>query len=368
MRRWVSRSLALGLLLATLGISSRGADALAPQVAKLQLELVEAIQAGDHAKAVTVGKKIVELAPQDADAHYNLACAWGRQGDRELAIASLAKAIERGYSDPAYLKTEEDFAALREDPRFVEFQKGARANDLKGGFEKGAELPGVKTVEEHPEGGLRYRLRMSPQATEAKPNRLIVWFHPSGGSMNGVVDRFVPLLLEHGFALLVTTKKQLAGWDEREVERLLELTLPEVEKVAGLDASKPLLMGFSAGGQVALKEWAKKPGAFSGLILNAAYPMDAEKQIRGEVVPMELPKGEELKKVPMFVLMGDQDGGAKIWKAVEQDWKKAGVPLTLRWVPGAKHQWLFDKTQTEELGKWLSALAAGKVPADKPAP
>ena len=49
------------------------------------------------------------------------------------------------------------------------------------GYRPGKEIAGVKTGEDFPEGGLRYRLRMDPEATAEKPNKLIVWLHPSGG-------------------------------------------------------------------------------------------------------------------------------------------------------------------------------------------
>ena len=88
---------------------------------------------------------------------------------------------------------------------------------------------------------------------------------------------------------------------------------------------------------------------------------------RNEVVPSKLPAGDALKSVPMFVLVGEEDGGSSVWKQVEADWRKAGVPLTIDYVAGGKHEWLLREKQAEALVKWLEDVAAGKLPG-APAP
>ena len=66
---------------------------------------------------------------------------------------------------------------------------------------------------------------------------------------------------------------------------------------------------------------------------------------------------------PMFVLVGEQDGGSALWKSAQQSWAQGGVPLTVHYVPDKGHQWLFGKAQVTELEKWLEQVAAGKLPS-----
>lgn len=366
------RSLVVAVLLAALSVCASihaedGAPAAPPNKGALQRELHQAFAQQDYKTALEKCQALVAIEPEDNTAHYNLACAQARLGKKDDAFASLAKAIEKGYNDPGHMKEDEDLNSLHDDKRFEELSAKARENEKKGGWEKGAEIEGVKTVEDMPEGGLRYRLRMSPDATKDKPNRLVVWLHPSGGSMNQVAEAMSKFFIKRGFALLVLTKKQWAGWAGPEMDALIKKTLPEVGKIEGLDAARPIFMGFSAGGQAALSQWGDDPTVAGGLVLDAAYPIDMQAYMQRQTKVMAIPNNEAVKKVPMFVLVGDQDGGHQVWKKCEADWRKAGIPLTIEYVAGGRHQWLMGKSQTEALGKWLEEIAAGKIPADKPA-
>lgn len=322
--------------------------------------------AKDYPAALTACRELIKLEPDSNEAHYNLACALARNDDKDGALASLAKSVELGFSDADHIGEDDDLASLHSDARFDAAVKKAREKEKGGDYEKGAEIPGVKTVENYPDGGLRYRVRMSENAEE-KPNRLIVWLHPSGGSMNRQIESMAPLFVKHGYALLVVTKKQWMGWMGPESEKLINKTLPNAAKIKGIDASKPILMGFSAGGQAALELYFDKPAIFGGLVLDAAYPLDMEKRQQGKNEIHALPKDEAVQKVPMFVLVGDKDGGSQVWKNAEPAWREAGVPLTIRYVPNGVHQWLFGKSQVADLEEWLTQIADGKLPAD-PAP
>jgi predicted esterase len=235
---------------------------------------------------------------------------------------------------------------------------GARENDRTGGpwpVHQGEPLAGVKTVEGFPEGGLRYRVRMPPDASREKPARLILWLHPSFSLANTPVERMAPLFAQRGFALLVPTQKEVEGWAEKDSRKFLEVTLPAVGKLEGLDARKPVLMGFSAGGQVALTEWGKDPGRWGGLILDAAYPLLGEgPDARGEWAMRPVPDSSAVSEVPIFVLVGTEDGWS--WQRAEPTWKQAGVPLTVHYIQGRGHEWLFDAPEAREILTWLEQL------------
>jgi len=335
------------------------------KTAQLQKQIGELFRDKKYEEAADKCRELTRLLPEQPAAHYNLACALARLGKADDALACLGKAIEAGYADPTHMRGDDDLSSLREDKRFAELLTKARANRQKLiarlPYDKGADIQGVKTVEGNPEDGLRYRLRLSEKATPEKPHRLIVWLHPSGGSMNSTVEALAPRLTERGFALLVLTQKQFTGWSADDARSLTEKTLPDVARMKEIDVGKPLLLGYSAGGQMALELWYASPEKWGGLVLDAAYPV---KQENGKYVPRALPKNDGIKKVPLLVLVGDKDGGSPLWKKLTPDWREAGVPLTIRHIEGKGHTWLFGKAEVALLETWLADVAAGKLPSD----
>jgi hypothetical protein len=66
-------------------------------------------------------RRILEDAIAQADLpaiHYHLACVEARAGNRERALGELSVAIERRPRLLAPAQTEDDFASIRDDPRF----------------------------------------------------------------------------------------------------------------------------------------------------------------------------------------------------------------------------------------------------------
>jgi Flp pilus assembly protein TadD len=87
---------------------------------------------GSTAKGLEVDRSLVRLAPQNATAHYNLACSLALTGDIALAIASLERAIELGYDDAEFMSRDADLAALRGDARFEMLVRHLRERALGG--------------------------------------------------------------------------------------------------------------------------------------------------------------------------------------------------------------------------------------------
>jgi tetratricopeptide (TPR) repeat protein len=73
---------------------------------------------GCYADGLKIDRRIVDLRPHDALAHYNLACSYSLLKKVDLALRTLRKAIELGYHDFRYLREDRDLDALRKDPRF----------------------------------------------------------------------------------------------------------------------------------------------------------------------------------------------------------------------------------------------------------
>ncbi|HZE88625.1 MAG TPA: hypothetical protein VE404_03710 [Verrucomicrobiae bacterium] len=218
-----------------------------------------------------------------------------------------------------------------------------------------AREPASKIIEGSPERGLPYRLTMAQDATEAKASRVVVWLHPSGGPFIRKVEELAPVFLKHRLALLVITEKEsFKGWTREDALRLFGVTLPEVAGITGIDARRPLLMGFSAGGQLALKLWHIRPADFGGFILDAAYPTESHEN--GDQTVLDPPAADGVTSVPLFVLVGAKDDGSDLWRKTARSWRKAGVPLTIRYVRGKVHEWLFGEEEIAALDAWLSTV------------
>ena len=184
----------------------------------------------------------------------------------DAAIADLAKAVENGFDDPSHMDVDEDLASIRKDKRFADLLATAKLNERAGGgkYEKGEDIAGVKTVEGFPEGGLRYRIRIPKDATAEKPAKLMIWLHPSGGSMNAQIEKMAPEFAAHGYALMVFSQKQFMGWTNEEADALVNKTLPALKAYKEIDRERPVLLGYSAGGQLALKLWQDHPARGRG--------------------------------------------------------------------------------------------------------
>jgi len=337
---------------------------------QLQQQTAKAFLDKEYEKAADLCRTTIELAPKRPDGYYNLACAMARLGKLQEALDNVTKSIERGYDEYDHMEADDDLKALRDDEKLSEAFKALMAKgkaDIEKTVLKYEEMPGVKTVVRQPKGGLWYRLRMSPDATKDKPNKLIIWLHPSGGLANTLVEPMSQMFLKHGYALAVFIKKNAGGWSTDDANMLMNKTLPDMAAIDGLDASKPILMGFSAGGQMALMLYCDSPGKFGGLIVDAAYPVIPTPQ---GYEAMKLPDKPEIADVPILAVVGLADGGSKVWQKVEPKWLEKKVPLTVIYVPGAPHAWLLSErfpSERKVLDKWLEAVAAGKKPASQPA-
>lgn len=73
---------------------------------------------GRYAEGLQVDKRLVQLRPNDALAHYNLACSFALLKRADQAIKTLRRAVELGYHDFRYMREDHDLDGIRHDPRF----------------------------------------------------------------------------------------------------------------------------------------------------------------------------------------------------------------------------------------------------------
>lgn len=73
---------------------------------------------GRYADGLKLDRRLVELRPKDALAHYNLACSYSLLKKMEPGLRALRKAIELGYRDFRYMREDPDLAFVRKDAKF----------------------------------------------------------------------------------------------------------------------------------------------------------------------------------------------------------------------------------------------------------
>jgi hypothetical protein len=76
------------------------------------------LDAGQPDRGAAVFLEALERHPGNPNVLYNLACFESLAGRTEDALGHLAQAVERDQRMREWARTDEDFAAIRDDPRF----------------------------------------------------------------------------------------------------------------------------------------------------------------------------------------------------------------------------------------------------------
>jgi predicted esterase len=216
----------------------------------------------------------------------------------------------------------------------------------------------LRVVDGDAPGGFPYRVWVPAGADPARPPRLAIWLHPSTAGFVSQAGELAPGLAARGFALLAVTGKNWAGWTGAEAQRLLDATVPYAALHAGVDRRRPLLVGFSAGGQMALLLWRQAPAAFRGAAVTGAEPVTFGPG--GSSREMEPPAPGGPAPSPLFVLEGAEEPGARMWRGVAADWRAAGVRLELRIAAGRGHEWMLGEGDDREAFlRWVETLDRG---------
>lgn len=87
----------------------------------LQMLASALAKAGRFDEALAVDRKILQIAPKDPTAHYNLARSYSNLNDMDRAFEALEKAFECGYRDYKGLLRDRHLENVRRDPRFQKF-------------------------------------------------------------------------------------------------------------------------------------------------------------------------------------------------------------------------------------------------------
>ena len=91
-------------------------------------ELAESLRRrGQRDEALRVALHGLARHPRHADGHDVLARIYAKSGDLDHALAYLRKAMEDGYKEIDSVYQDQEFAALRKDPRFAELMSSKPA-------------------------------------------------------------------------------------------------------------------------------------------------------------------------------------------------------------------------------------------------
>lgn len=74
---------------------------------------------GRIADGLKMDRKLVRYLPENATAHYNLACSLALSKRPADALRSLRRAIELGYQDIDWLRQDPDLSELKAHPDFA---------------------------------------------------------------------------------------------------------------------------------------------------------------------------------------------------------------------------------------------------------
>ena len=73
---------------------------------------------GRVADGLRMDRKLVKLQPDNATAHYNLACSLALSKRKSDAIRELQQAVKLGYRDFDWMQQDPDLEGLKRDPQF----------------------------------------------------------------------------------------------------------------------------------------------------------------------------------------------------------------------------------------------------------
>ncbi len=76
-------------------------------------------KAGRISDGLRMDRKLVRLQPDNATAHYNLACSLALIERPTEALRTLEKAVALGYDDADWMAKDPDLKSLCEEPRYT---------------------------------------------------------------------------------------------------------------------------------------------------------------------------------------------------------------------------------------------------------
>jgi predicted esterase len=199
-----------------------------------------------------------------------------------------------------------------------------------------------------------YRLYPAKVGADEKPS-LLVWLHPAGAAANQLVVPWQPQLAELGYALMLPRTTQPNTWRREDVKALVAFIDHAVAN-HGVDASKVVLLGYSAGGQVACHVAMRHADRVAGVVAMSGLPTRSLRDQRA-LMPPEKHKDS----LAYFLLVGEDEARlTSASQAAQMQMLVAGFSVRVRVVQGAGHA--FHDSERGAVLEWLKTVRAGKRP------
>jgi len=103
-----------------LAVGGRRGEAYRPGPGAAAEGFFDAYKAKDYSTALEATNRGLEAYPGNAFLLYNVACMSALLGDRETALTALAESVAKWEPYKELARGDDDFVALRDDPKFVE--------------------------------------------------------------------------------------------------------------------------------------------------------------------------------------------------------------------------------------------------------
>lgn len=102
-----------------LAVGAKPGEAYRPSPWEFSFRAVAALRAGRKDEAEAIAAEARELYPDEPNTLYNTACFEALRGEHEAALEDLARAVELDADFAGYAREDDDFATIRDDPRFL---------------------------------------------------------------------------------------------------------------------------------------------------------------------------------------------------------------------------------------------------------
>ena len=373
MRRWNVAGAAVAAFCSVLmGVGSAATSE------QIEQRALEAMGAGNYAKALGLWQEVLERSPGQLQALYNLACCYSRTGELDQAALRLEEAYEAGMNDLEFLQSDPDLEALRES------RKGRALIDrLVSDAEQLRRLRGDPGYFEAPVLG-GFRVVVPPDLKVNTEYPLVIILHGHGANPEnyvGIFERFAsslevivvapygpyPIPTERGqghswypapwfFLELIRTGTSTGDRAQRRKEIELQeeavsrnFVLAAIDQVSGefpVDPDRVFLMGHSEGGVLAYGLALEHPDLFRGLIVVGARLRESD------ATPEILTASAGRLEVMICHSPGDQAIGIDHAEAAAGTLKEAGVQSKIFRYEGG-HGLTAELVKT--IGRWIAA-------------
>jgi len=214
--------------------------------------------------AVAAYTRVLELVPHEITTLFARARANARLGRTADALKDLTEAVENGWNDVDPLLQNEEFTALRDDPRFKAIVEDTRKADAE-----------------------RFAIYVPSNVDCKQPRPLIVAFHGRGENQRYFLNTWTAAAERMGAIIVAPRGIRRGGnkltnvWEQPRASKGNDIDLAACKKITDeaiaavrakckIDEKQIVLAGYSQGGAVALALLADEPARYAGAFVAAS--------------------------------------------------------------------------------------------------